>query len=155
MTEPVSEAELRQRAISLLARRDHARKELASKLRQKLGNHPALEAVLDWCEENGFIDDRRFAGFFLRSRLERGQGELRIRQELSQRGVANALIEEALAEQDCDWFALAEQTLKRRFRQGPGQDQKEKARQLRFLQYRGFSAEQCFNALESWANDEL
>ena len=80
MSEPLTEAELRQRAVALLARRDHSRRELVTKLQQRLGDQPALEAVLAWCEEHDFIDDRRFAGFFVRARIERGQGMLRIRQ---------------------------------------------------------------------------
>ncbi len=146
MNKPLTESELRQRAVSLLARRDHARRELETKLRSKVGDHPALAAVIEWCEEHGFIDDRRFAGFFVRSRIDRGQGVLRIRQELQQRGVASELIESALQETEVDWFALAREVRTRRFRQYP-QDQKEKARQLRFLQGRGFDAEQSFAAL--------
>lgn len=146
MNKPLTESELRQRAVSLLARRDHARRELETKLRSKVGDHPALAAVIEWCEEHGFIDDRRFAGFFVRSRIDRGQGVLRIRLELQQRGVASELIESALQETEVDWFALAREVRARRFRQYP-QDQKEKARQLRFLQGRGFDAEQSFAAL--------
>ena len=146
MNKPLTESELRQRAVSLLARRDHARRELETKLRSQVGDHPALAAVIEWCEEHGFIDDRRFAGFFVRSRIDRGQGVLRIRQELQQRGVASELIESALQETEVDWFALAREVRARRFRQYP-QDQKEKARQLRFLQGRGFDAEQSFAAL--------
>tara|TARA_B100000676_G_scaffold243224_1_gene244937 strand:- start:1825 stop:2286 length:462 start_codon:yes stop_codon:yes gene_type:complete len=148
MSDTLTESELRQRAVSLLARRDHARRELETKLRSKVGEHPALGAVLDWCEEHGFIDDRRFAGFFVRSRIDRGQGALRIRQELQLKGVDSELIGQALADVEVDWFALARDVRARRFRQYPGKDQKEKARQLRFLQQRGFDAEQSFAALE-------
>uniref|UniRef100_UPI0032B1DE3B regulatory protein RecX n=1 Tax=Alcanivorax profundi TaxID=2338368 RepID=UPI0032B1DE3B len=119
MNKPLTESELRQRAVSLLARRDHARRELETKLRSKVGDHPALAAVIEWCEEHGFIDDRRFAGFFVRSRIDRGQGVLRIRQELQQRGVASELIESALQETEVDWFALAREGRARRFRHYP------------------------------------
>ena len=151
MNKPLTESELRQRAVSLLARRDHARRELETKLRSKVGDHPAMAAVIEWCEEHGFIDDRRFAGFFVRSRIERGHGPLRIRQEMQQKGVDWELIEIAIREagenEGVDWFALAREARARRFRTCPG-DQKEKARQLRFLQSRGFDAEQSFAALD-------
>ncbi|MDX1805161.1 MAG: regulatory protein RecX [Alcanivorax sp.] len=147
MSDRLSESALRQRAVSLLARRDHARRELETKLRHKVGEHPDLPAVMAWCEEHGFIDDRRFAGFFVRARIERGQGPLRIRQELQQRGVPSELMAVVLAEAEVDWFALARDVRARRFRHYPA-DQKEKARQLRFLQGRGFDAEQSFAALE-------
>ncbi|MEQ3636534.1 regulatory protein RecX [Alcanivorax sp.] len=147
MSEPLTEAELRQRAVALLARRDHSRRELVTKLQQRLGDQPALEAVLAWCEEHDFIDDRRFAGFFVRAHIERGQGVLRIRQELQLKGVENDWIAEALEDAEVDWFALAKDVRARRFRQYP-QDHKEKAKQLRFLQSRGFNAEQSFAALD-------
>ncbi|MBF1802660.1 regulatory protein RecX [Alloalcanivorax profundimaris] len=146
---PVDEATLRQYAIKLLARRDHARSELALKMRRKFGDEAPLEAVLGWCEEHDFLDDRRFAGFFVRSRIERGQGPLRIRAELREKGVAEPLVAEALDETDCDWFALAREVHGRRFRQAPA-DRKEKAKQLRFLQSRGFDAEQSFAALDAF-----
>ncbi len=150
--DPLTEAELRQRAVALLARRDHGRRELITKLQQRLGEQPALAEVLAWCEEHGFIDDRRFAGFFVRARIERGQGVLRIRQELQLKGVENDVIAEALENAEVDWFALAREVRARRFRHYPA-DQKEKARQLRFLQSRGFDAEQSFAALDTSEDD--
>lgn len=149
---PADAAGLRQHAVSLLARRDHARAELRLKIRRKFGDVEALEPVLDWCEEHDFLNDRRFAGFFVRSRIERGQGPLRIRAELQQRGVSGPLIEEALGEAGCDWFALAREVRQRRFRAPPA-DSREKAKQLRFLQSRGFDAEQSFYALDADGED--
>lgn len=140
-------AGLRRHAVSLLARRDHARAELRQKLARKFGAAPDLDPVLDWCEEHDFLNDRRFAGVFVRSRIDRGQGPLRIRAELQQRGLAGPLIEEALGDADCDWFSLARDVRRRRF-PVPAVDRREKAKQLRFLQSRGFNAEQSFHALD-------
>lgn len=141
--------DMRRAAMNWLARRDFAREEMAGRLRRKFGEAAPVEAVLQWLEEQGFLDEARFAHAFVRSRVERGQGELRIRQALSRRGIPDAVMDEALEAQDCDWFALARSVHQRRFRRGPGADRKEKARQLRFLQYRGFSSEQCFAAVEA------
>lgn len=74
--------------------------------------------------------------------------------ELQQRGLPEALVKEALEQSGCDWFALARETHARRFRQPPA-DRKEKARQLRFLQSRGFDAEQSFNALDLAGEEDL
>lgn len=63
----------------MLARRDHGRAELRVKMARKFGDSEELDAALDWCQEHDFLNDRRFAGFFVRSRIERGQGPLRIR----------------------------------------------------------------------------
>jgi len=151
---PADPAVLRQYAVKMLARRDHGRAELRVKMARKFGDSDGLDAALDWCQEHDFLNDRRFAGFFVRSRIERGQGPLRIRSELQQRGLPEALIKEALDQAECDWFALARETHARRFRQPPA-DRKEKARQLRFLQSRGFDAEQSFNALDLAGEEDL
>lgn len=145
---PVDDATVRQYAVKLLARRDHGHAELRMKMQRKLGDQAPLEPVLAWCQQHDFLNDRRFAEFFVRSRIERGQGPLRIRAELREKGLTNEVIQPALDAADCDWFALARETRLRRFREPPA-DQKEKARQLRFLQARGFDAEQSFAALDA------
>lgn len=149
MSEQDSLSAMRRAAMNLLARRDYSRHELATRLQRRFGEQAGVESVLDWLQGQNFLNEERFAEAFVRSRIERGQGELRIRQELSARGLADELIDRVLAAAECDWFELARQTHRRRFHHGPGGDMKEKARQLRFLQYRGFSGEQCFQALDS------
>lgn len=150
---PVDEATVRQYAVKLLARRDHGHQELRGKMRRRFGDQAPLDPVLEWCQEHDFLNDRRFAGFFVRSRIERGQGPLRIRAELREKGLGDEMIGAALDEADCDWFALARDVHGRRFRHPPA-DRKEKAKQLRFLQSRGFDAEQCFAALDAASEDQ-
>lgn len=147
--EPPTEAALRNTALNMLARREFARAELARRLSRKYGDEAPVEPVLVWLEEMNFLNDTRYADILVRSHIERGHGLLRIRQTLQQNGIAPALAEQALAEADCDWFALAAETRQRRFGSGAPADLKDKARQLRFLQYRGFTGEQCFAALDS------
>ncbi len=147
--EPELAAELRRAALNWLARRDYSRHELAGRLYRRFGDQAPVAPLLDWLEEQNFLNEQRFAEAFVRSRIGRGQGELRIRHELQQRGLPEALIDETLAGAECDWFELAREVQQRRFSFGPGGDRKEKARQLRFLQQRGFSAEQSWKALEA------
>lgn len=161
---------LRHKAMDWLAQREYSRHELAAKLKRRFAaaqrqaakqddesesaaDHLPLDAVLDWLEQQQFLSDERCAKLFVRSHINRGHGPLRIRQELVfRKGLAQGLVEAKLQAADCDWFALATQTLHKRFRKPP-QNLKEKARQLRFLQSRGFAAEQCYQALESQAVD--
>lgn len=154
MSDEESIAEMRRASLNWLARREHSMKEVRDRLRRRFGDQAPVETVLDWLTRQQFLSDRRFAGVFVRSRIERGQGPLRIRQELQQRGLDEELIAETLEEAGCDWFTLAADTRERRFRQLPGPDRKEQARQLRFLQYRGFTAEQCFAAINRSADPE-
>ncbi len=137
-------------AIRLLARREYSRTELASRLSAKGHAPDAIAECLDVLADQGLQSDTRFAESFLRSRMLRGQGPLKIRQELSQRGIERELIRDAFAEQDdqgeFDWLALACETLARRF-SGPGDTPRERARRERFLAGRGFDFDQVRHAL--------
>lgn len=148
MSEQDVRAEMRRAAMNWLSRRDYAREELARRLARRFGEEAPVEGVLDWLEAQNFLNEARFAEAFVRSRIDRGQGALRIRRELEQRGVEAARIEQALEDADCDWFALAAEVRQRRFSAPPAGNTREKARQLRFLQYRGFTAEQAFRAMD-------
>ena len=138
---------LRRRAMDLLARREHSRRELRDKLLARLEETGALDEVLDRLEQDGLLSDQRFAEAFVRSRINRGQGPVRLRQELMQRGVSETLIHQAIESEGADWFALAQEVALRRFGPDTASDRRELARRLRFLQYRGFTTEQCRQAL--------
>ena len=72
---------------------------------------------------------------------------MRIRMELEQRGVAGSLIDQALDASDVDWGEPAAEVRRKRFGPGLPTDFRERARQSRFLQYRGFDAGQLARAL--------
>ncbi|MCK2184619.1 regulatory protein RecX [Halomonas getboli] len=143
-----ADATPRDDAIRLLARREYARAELRNRLTAKDHSPEAVEACLDELVEQGLQSDARFAESFLRSRVARGQGPVRIRAELSRRGIdadtARAAFDEAGGE--VDWFELAAETLGRRF-SGPGEGPKERARRERFLAGRGFDFDQLRHAM--------
>ena len=146
---PVSdEQEMRRVAMSWLARRDFARKELSDRLTRRFPQGE-VGPVLDWLQAQRYIDDERFAEVFFRSRLERGHGPLRIRQDMRQKGLEDQPIQACLDNTEVDFAVLASQVRQRRFGPPPLGDDKARARQLRFLQYRGFTGEQCFAALEA------
>lgn len=135
-------------ALRLLARREYSRAELEGRLAAKGHEESAIAECLDALAEQGLQSDTRFAESFLRSRVLRGQGPRRIRQELAQRGIERDLIRTAFAEAEpgVDWFALACETLARRF-SGPGDTPRERARRERFLAGRGFDFDQVRHAL--------
>ncbi len=132
---------------ALLARRDYASGELRAKLIDK-GHDPAeVEVVVAGFQAQRLIDDARYAERFVAYRAARGQGPVRIRVDLKALGLPSDLIEEALAAGP-DFPALAAVVRTRRFGARPPENFKEKARQARFLQYRGFSADDIRSALE-------
>jgi len=132
-------------ALALLARRDFACGELAQRLER--AGHPAaaVAAVIADLRAQRLLDDARFATQYVAYHADRGQGPRRIAVDLGSRGVAPGLIEAALA--GPDWAALARQVRSRRFGATPPASWAEKAKQGRFLQYRGFSSDHVRSAL--------
>ncbi len=134
--------------MDLLARREHSGRELRDKLARRFSSAEQIEVEILRLSEEGLQSDARFAQSFVRQRIGRGHGPLRIRQELKQRGIADAQINEAFACEPTDWVTLAEEVLRRRFGEGGAEDIKDRARRQRFLQYRGFSYEHFAAALD-------
>lgn len=131
---------LKQRAVALLARREHSRAELAKKLAAHAASAEEVEAVLNSLQEVKLLSDERFTAAFVRSRAERF-GAARLRQELRQRGVAEVLVETGLAAEDlASEMERARGVWRKKFDALPA-DAREWARQARFLQGRGFSGD--------------
>ena len=128
---------IRRTALDLLARREHSRFEMLRKLKLRGAATDQCEVVIDQLQEDGLISDSRFCEAYVHARVQRGFGPQRLGEELRERGVSDALISSVLKLDWC-WAEAASTAFAKRFPQGPGQDAKERARQLRFIQYRGF-----------------
>ena len=131
---------IRVAALTLLARRDWLTGELAARLQESGCDPQATAGVLAQLTQERLLNDARYAERFVASRAERGQGPLRIAAELSSLGAPRGLIEAAL-ESGPDWRAVAGSVRRRKFGATPPDSWAEKARQARFLQYRGFSSD--------------
>lgn len=145
--------EVEHKLVELLARREHSRQELRHKLEQRGYGFDEVEPVLAELAAQGLQSEARFAEHYARDREQRGYGPVRIRMELRERGIDEALIGTALAELDVDWFAAARAARHKRFGPAVPDEFREQARQLRFLNNRGFDAEQCRAALEAGPED--
>ena len=136
-----------QRAAALLARREHSRHEL----RQKLARHGAganeVEAALAQLAASGLQSDARFAEHFVRAKVNKGQGPLKIRQALQGRGVGPDLITEYLDAARIDWLAEARRVRTGKFGAAAPLGHTSKAKQARFLQGRGFAGDVIMEAL--------
>ena len=132
-------ASARAQAIRLLARRDHSRKELRIKLRVRGHASTAIDNALDSLAASDLQSDRRFAEGYVRSALNRGQGECKIRAGLAERGIGAQLAAEFLAIDDEEWQRLATAALVKRFGEAPAEDVAARCRRLRFLAGRGFT----------------
>ncbi|WP_367988120.1 recombination regulator RecX [Vibrio sp. NTOU-M3] len=134
-------------AMQLLSRRDHGEYELYQKLSLKGYEQEAIEEAVNFCLDHNYLDDLRYAKSQIRQHVYKGHGERRIRQELNQKRVADHLIDKAMQEESQDWFECAKLVAEKKFKGIRAKDQKEYAKQVRFLQYRGYTFEQIEYAL--------
>ena len=139
--------EIRLAAMNLLARREHSRQELQRKLVNKGFEPRDVVQVLAALSGEGLLSDERFTEAFISSRLQRGSGPMKIAMELQQRGISDELVKAHLDERDAQWTQRAIEVRVKRFGPSPPNDFRERARQMRFLQYRGFTMSQIQQAV--------
>lgn len=130
----------REAALRLLARREHARRELHAKLAARGFSEDLIEVAVMALGEAGLQSDARFAEGFARQRAERGYGPRRIDAELRQRGVEAGLVARAFDALDADFSAIARAFYQRRY-PDPASDYRERARRARAMARRGFAPE--------------
>src|SRR6056297_966928 len=167
MADPIARTALRRYAMDLLARREHSRLELEEKLRRHCGKvarsraraaavqvddagsddpgmpdpsavETLISETLDALAEDGLQSDARYAEVLIRSRVNRGQGPLRIRADLRQRGLKPEAVDPLLEDYAEQWPELAQQVVERRYGADAAVDRGEWARRARFLAGRGF-----------------
>ena len=134
--------------MDFLARREHTGKEILSKLKNRVESVELLKAEIDKLEEEGLIDNKRFAEQYIYSRSLRGYGPLRIEQELKQRGV-NEDVSQPLMN-DIDWTTLALEVLKKKTAGIFPEETKQILKIKKFMNYRGFNFNQIEEAFSSY-----
>ena len=140
---------IRHAALNLLAQREHSAKELSRKLQHKAFHQADIHTLLTALCQEGLLNDTRFMENFIHSRRTRGYGPLHIRAELLERGIAQDLIEHHLRITDNAWLEDMRKAWQKRFKNRLPQDFKSRARQMRFLHYRGFTSEQINQLLHN------
>ena len=169
MTESTSRrpayARLLDRAVRILAVRDHSEQELRRKLAAPImgKNGPEeidataedYERVIAWCHEHGYLDDSRFVARFIASRSRKGYGPARIRQELNQKGISREATEKAMRECDIDWCALARDQATRKYGEPLPTVFSEKVKIQRFLLYRGYLMEDIQDIWRNFATERI
>ena len=163
-----AESRLRWLAFYYLSRREYGKAELKQKLIDKEQDPEKIDALLDEFEEKGYQSDYRTTLMLIRENIRKGRGRGRIKQEFYRKKIAmpgniDELIDMANTESDefsefvdddadnlvdgVDWLKLAVIARTKKYGNEIPIEQKEKAKQLRFLQYRGFNTDICFAAL--------
>ena len=140
---------VRKKAMDLLMRREHAVAELEKKLNARDYDVDIVAEVVGQLMDEGLVSDERFTEAFVRYRRNNGYGPRRIQSELRERGVSEKIQAAYLDVGDSQWFEQAAQVQNKRFGDVLPTDFKERARQARFLQYRGFTSDQIREVLDS------
>lgn len=171
--EALRPADVRVAAMDLLARREHSLSELERKLCRRFDAPDLVASVLQDLQRENLQSDERYAESLLVQRIQRGYGPARIRQDMRERGLNDAAIAAAHAAVEPDWFAAAESVFGRKFGVTPAAESapatldreespqdpaalsearqvalKEKAKRMRFMQYRGFASEHFRHLLD-------
>ena len=136
-------------AIALLARRDYSTAEVSRKLAERGYTREAIAQALAQLGDSNSLNDQRYGENVVAYRARRGQGPARIRHELRRSGLSNEAIDAAVTDNEGapDFVKLARETRARKFGPAIPKDRNERARQARFLQYRGFSTDHIRAAL--------
>jgi regulatory protein len=129
--------DLRERALRLLARREHSRAELTRKLETAGFARDAIDPLLDHFEAQNWLSDQRFAESYIADHRTRA-GSIKLAYDLRQRGVNDNIIESLLSDNQDSELERALEVWKKKFCTLPS-NTAEKARQIRFLLGRGFS----------------
>ena len=143
-------ADLRERALRLLARREHSRAELTRKLDTAGFAREEIALLLDAFEAKNWLSDQRFAESYVADHRARA-GSIKLAYDLRQRGVPDSVIESVLSDNRDSELARAREVWQKKFKAPPA-NADEKARQMRFLLSRGFPPDVIRNA---WVEGDL
>jgi regulatory protein len=126
-------------AVRLLSRREHSAFEIRDKLRQRDFDEGEIEQTIIELQQGGWLSDERFAEAYIRMRQQKGFGPIRIAIELNERGVKESIVDDYLQADDEGWQQTLEQQYLKKYKNKPVEDYNDRAKRIRFLQYRGFA----------------
>ena len=141
MTESQDRKALRRQAMDLLSRREYLYSELAVKLQKRIADPELIAEVLTALARENLQSDQRYCDSYVRQRSARGYGPERIRLELCHKGAQAGQVDTAMQAAGHDWYELARRARVKKFGPAMPADFREKSKQLRFLQYRGFGGD--------------
>lgn len=143
---------LRERALGLLARREHSRVELARKLDTAGFDRDEIGILLDAFEAKNWLSDQRFAESYVADHRARS-GSIKLAYDLRQRGVPSSIIEELLNNSRDSELERARAVWQKKFGTPPA-NAAEKGKHIRFMQSRGFTSEVIRRAISGGGNQE-
>jgi len=134
-------------AVRLLSRREHSAFEIRDKLQKRDFDEAEIAQTIIELQQGGWLSDERFAEAYVRMRQLKGFGPIRIAIELNERGVKEAIAEAFLDANDESWQQTLVQQYQKKYKNKTIEDYNEKAKRIRFLQYRGFSLDKIYQVV--------
>lgn len=142
-----------QRALGLLVRREHSRKELTRKLAARGVEAEEAASAVEKLAGEGWQDDARFAQFLVRNRANSGYGPLYVRAELGTHGLAGEVATSAMEGFEGDWTEIARDLVRRRFGPAGPVDLAQRRKAADLLARRGFDGD-AIRAATRWDPDD-
>lgn len=142
---------LRSYAFAVLTRREYSKADLIEKLTSYAQDADEVITLVDELAQNNYQSDQRVAEMTVRSQMRKGKGPNRIKLALRSKQLDKALVQEDLAE--IDWYEQAYQLKVKKYGTEVAKDPKIKAKQIRFLQYRGFEMDAIMKAISKKESD--
>jgi|TARA_B100001093_G_scaffold364054_1_gene348853 regulatory protein len=125
-------------ALDIISKREHSEKEVTSKLLQKFNEPDLVDLTISRLKDNNLVNDERYAEIYIRIRKRKGFGPIRIKYELSFKGIDGSL-SSAVIKEVGGWQEAAKNAFNKKFKKGIALEYKDKAKQKNFLQNRGFT----------------
>lgn len=142
----MSENELYDYAITLLAKKDYSSGSLHRLLSKLTENEEDVDRVVRRLSDNHYLNDTQLINNLIDKYIKKLHGPTRIKQEIRQKGFSQELIEQKIEASGIDWYSMAKEARIKKFSDTPPSEQKEKAKQIRYLQYKGFSMDMIFES---------
>ena len=136
-------------AVRLLSRREHSAFEIRDTLLKRDFEESEIEQAITELQQGGWLSDERFAEAYIRMRQIKGFGPIRIAIELNERGVKEGIVDAYMCADNDSWQQTLEQQYLKKYKNRPIEDYNDKAKRIRFLQYRGFALDAIYEVFKS------
>jgi len=135
-------------AVRLLSRREHSAFEIRDKLAKREFDDKEITQAIVELIAGDWLSDERFAEAYIRMRQIKGFGPIRISIELNERGVDESIVEAYLNARDALWARSLIEQYKKKYKNKAIENYNDKAKRIRFLQYRGFTLDAIYHIVK-------
>lgn len=135
--------------MDLLARREHGIRELTTKLKSRNIEPDLVDEVIQGLVDDNLVSDHRYCESMINARFHRGQGPIKVRYELINKGVPDHLVDETMSEMALDWHQVLVELVKKKYRGELSGTPAERAKKVRFLSSRGFPQDMIYRVMQN------